>query len=123
MYNELHIIEKLENILMALEHIPRRFAEIEFPTDFRKDDEGIDRLDAICMSLIAVGESFKKIDDDTAGELLEKYPEIDWRGVIGVRNVIAHGYFDVDAEQVFEICQDDIPVLITTVKKMIVGLR
>ncbi|MBT3187724.1 MAG: DUF86 domain-containing protein [Anaerolineae bacterium] len=41
---------------------------------------------------------------------------------IGVRNVIAHGYFDVDAEQVFEICQDDIPALIEIVKKMIMDL-
>ena len=122
MYNELHVIEKLENILTALQHIPRRFAEIEFATDFRKDNEGIDRLDAICMSLIAVGESFKKIDNETEGKLLQKYPEIDWRGVIGVRNVIAHGYFDVDAEQVFEICQDDIPALIVVVEKMIADL-
>ncbi len=35
---------------------------------------------------------------------------------------MAHGYFQVNAEQLFSICQDDIPVLIETVKKMISDL-
>ena len=37
----------------------------------------------------------------------------------GVRNVIAHGYFDIDVDQVFDICQKDVPALIETVKIMI----
>lgn len=104
MYNKAFVLDKLENILKSLQHIPRRFTDIETPSDFRKDNEGIDKLDSICMSLIAVGEAFKRIDDKTNGELLKEYPKIEWRGVIGVRNVIAHGYFDVDVEQVFDIC-------------------
>lgn len=123
MYNRAFVLEKLENILKSLQHIPRRFADIEEPSDFRKDNDGIDRLDGICMSLIAVGEAFKRIDEKTNGELLENYPEIEWRGVIGVRNVIAHGYFDVDVEQVFDICQHDIPELIAVVERMIGDLK
>mgnify|MGYP002640265242 CR=1 FL=1 len=122
MYNKVFVLEKLENILKSLQHIPRRFASIEEPADFRKDNDGIDSLDGICMSLIAVGEAFKRIDDKTNGELLKNYPEIEWRGVIGVRNVIAHGYFDVDVEQVFDICEHDIPELISVVEKIIVDL-
>ena len=119
MYNKVFVLEKLENILKSLQHIPRRFADIENPSDFRKDNEGIDKLDGICMSLIAVGEAFKRIDEKTNGELLQNYPEIEWRGVMGVRDVIAHGYFDVDVEQVFDICQHDIPELIAVVERMI----
>ena len=118
MYNKVFVLEKLENILKSLQHIPRRFADIENPSDFRKDNEGIDKLDGICMSLIAVGEAFKRIDEKTNGELLQNYPEIEWRGVMGVRDVIAHGYFDVDVEQVFDICQHDIPELIAVVERM-----
>jgi uncharacterized protein with HEPN domain len=51
--------------------------------------------------------------------LLARYIEIDWTGVKGVRDVIAHEYFDIDAEQIFSICQTDIPPLRDTVKKMI----
>ena len=39
-----------------------------------------------------------------------------------MRDVIAHGYFDIDADEVFGICRDDIPVLIETVRKMIEDL-
>jgi uncharacterized protein with HEPN domain len=55
----------------------------------------------------------------TEGALLARYPHIPWRAVIGVRNVMAHGYFDVDSEQIFEICNSDILGLIGTVKIMI----
>jgi|GEM_PF-3895419 hypothetical protein len=41
-------------------------------------DEGIDRLDAICVMLIAIGESCKHLDKITDGKLLARYPSIDW---------------------------------------------
>ena len=59
----------------------------------------------------------------TKGDWLARYPIIPWRDVIGVRNVIAHGYFDLDAEQVFTICKEDIPELIGTVRVMIKDLQ
>jgi uncharacterized protein with HEPN domain len=71
------------------------------------------------MSLIAVGESFKKIDKETEGLFLKKYPEIDWKGVIGVRNILAHDYFDIDVEEIYKICQRDIPHLLKTLKHML----
>ena len=111
--------ERLESVLEALERISRRFADIHSADDFARSEEGIDRLDAICMILIAVGEAFKQIDRQTEGKLLVRYPEIEWSGVKGVRDVIAHGYFEIDAEEIFGICQTDIPALINTVRKMI----
>lgn len=119
MYEINALIERLEDVLSALERIPRRFAGITSPEAFEQSELGQDRLDAICMILIAVGEALRKIDAKTEGRLLARYPEVEWRGVIGVRNVIAHGYFDIDVEQVFDICQKDIPVLIETLRKMI----
>ncbi len=86
---------------------------------FYSSDAGIDRMDAICMILIAAGEELKNIDRKTEGNLLSRYPGVKWRGVMGVRDVLAHGYFQVNAEQLFDICQNDIPALIETVKTMI----
>ena len=123
MYDRNLLIDRLQNILEALERMPRRAAEVASAEDFDQSDEGRDRLDSICMVLIAVGEAFRQIDSRTKGQLLAQYPEVDWRGVIGVRNVIAHGYFDIDVEQVFNICQMDIPVLIQTVGTMNKNLR
>ena len=49
------IADQLEQVLEALNRIPRRFEEIEKPDDFVNSPEGEDRLDAICMILVAVG--------------------------------------------------------------------
>jgi uncharacterized protein with HEPN domain len=123
MFDSSLLREQLENVLEALERIPRRFAGVNLLDGFSQSNEDKDRLDAICMILLAVGEAFKKIDRKTEGKLLSRYPEVDWSGVKGVRNVIAHGYFDIDAEEVFSICLDDIPTLIETVRKMIKELK
>jgi len=119
MYDPELLGEKLETLLEALERIPRRFEAINSPADFTSTDAGIDRMDAICMILIAAGEEIKNIDSKTEGKLLSRYPDIKWRGVMGVRDVLAHGYFQVNADQLFTICQNDIPALIRTVKCMI----
>ena len=63
------------------------------------------------MILIAVGESVKTLDKLTNKQLLPTYPSIDWKGVMGMRDVIAHHYFDVDADAVFSIIKEDIPPL------------
>lgn len=122
MYDATLLRERLESVLEALERIPRRFSTISSAEYFTLTEEGKDRLDAICMILIAVGEAFKQIDGKTEGKLLSRYPEIEWSGVKGVRDVIAHGYFEIDAEEVFNICQTDIPALIGTVRKMLKDL-
>jgi uncharacterized protein with HEPN domain len=114
--------ERLESILEALKRIPRRFAAVSSAEYFTITEDGKDRLDAICMILIAVGEAFKQIDKKTQGKLLARYPEIEWSGVMGVRDVIAHGYFEIDVEEVFSICQTDIPILIEIVHKMLEDL-
>ena len=123
MYDPELLVEKLQTLLEALERIPRRFADIDSSADFTSSDAGIDRMDAICMILIAAGEEIKNIDSKTEGKLLSRYPDIKWRGVMGVRDVLAHGYFQVNAEQLFAICQKDIPVLIKTVKSMIEDIQ
>ena len=54
------VTERLKDVLEALERIPRRFAGITASEDFFDNPEGQDRLDAICMVLVAVGEAFKQ---------------------------------------------------------------
>ncbi|MGC1308843.1 MAG: HepT-like ribonuclease domain-containing protein [Phormidesmis sp.] len=114
--------KRLELVLEALERIPRRFAGISTPADFVSSDEGLDRMDGIRMVLMAAGEEFKKIDYQTEGKLYAKYPQVPWRGAIGLRNVLAHAYFQADPEQLYAICQNDIPLLIKTLPQMIQDL-
>ncbi|MGH9898557.1 MAG: HepT-like ribonuclease domain-containing protein [Pyrinomonadaceae bacterium] len=113
------LLGRLQSVLTALERIPRRCGGISQPSDFLTSDAGRDRMDAICMILIAAGEEFKKMDRQTEGKLFARYPQVQWRGAIGLRDVLAHGYFDVDTEQLYTICMERIPPLIETVRKMI----
>lgn len=119
MHEKTLLKERLEQIMEAVIRIERRFAGIETPPDFMSTDANHDKLDAIAMLLIAIGESFKKIDKETKGRFLKKYPDIDWKGVIGVRNVLAHDYFDIDVEQIHKICYRDIPQLKKTLEHML----
>ncbi len=123
MYNRELVFTILSQILEASERIKRRFAAIQSPDDFLKSDDGIDRLDAICMMLITIGESLKYLDKISGGELLANYPEVDWKGAKGIRDVISHHYFDVDAELIFSVCKERLPLLIQTVQKMQVELN
>lgn len=81
------LVERLKTVLTALERIPRRFAGIIHPSEFLNSDAGIDRMDAICMILVAAGEEFKKIDRRTEGKLFARYPQVQWRGAIGLRQL------------------------------------
>ncbi len=77
MYDRDLLVERLAAVLEWLERIPRRFKGIARPEEFTSGAEGIDRMDAICMMLIAAGEEFKKIDRKTEGELFSRYPAVD----------------------------------------------
>ena len=116
-------LEQLEMVLATLQRIPRRFARISQPSDFKASEAGIDCMDSICMALIAVGEAFKQIDRHTEGELFARYPQVQWRGTMGLRDVLAHGYFDVDVEQLYIICAEEIPGLIEAVKTTIEDIK
>ena len=63
----------------------------------------MEKLDAACMVLIAIGETVKNLDKITEKKLLPIYPAIPWKNVMGIRDIIAHHYFEVDADVVFEI--------------------
>ncbi len=119
MYDTELVEEILKQILIAAERINRRFSTIEQVDDFLSSDDGIDKLDAICMMLIAIGESLKHLDKITGEAFLKAYPQVDWKGAKGVRDVISHHYFDINADVIFALCQDRIPGLIQTLTQMI----
>lgn len=108
----------LSQIECAANRVERRFGSIESVNTFLDSEEGLEKLDAICMQLIAIGESLKNLDKITNGELLTKYPQVDWKGAKGMRDVITHHYFNLDAEAVYDVCVEDIPVLIKTVNRI-----
>ena len=84
--------------------------------DYMLSPEGTKNLAASCMLIEAIGEAFKKIDKETEGTLLPQYPHIPWKAVKGIRDRIAHGYFEIDAEIIFEAVTNDLPELLTATR-------
>ena len=105
MYDKDLILSISKNIDWSLEQILKRFRSIQSSEDFLKDDTGLEKLDSICMQLINIGEALKEIDKLTDGDLLLHYPDIDWKKAKGMRDIITHHYFDIDAETVFVVCK------------------
>jgi uncharacterized protein with HEPN domain len=83
----------------------------------------LEKLDAICMQLIAIGESVKNLDKVTEGKLLSSYPQVEWKRVMGMRDVLNHHYFDLDAEAVYVICETHIPEPISTLQHILADLN
>ena len=104
-------LDILEDILSAIEKLENRTKDIQSVDDFLCSSSGMVLLDATCMLLIAIGESLKSLDKTTDGKLLPTYPSIPWKNVKGLRDIIAHHYFDVDAEEVFSIIKNDLEPL------------
>ena len=117
------VLSTLEDILYSLNLIKKRCKTITTSDDFLKDETGLERLDSISMRLIAIGEGFKQIDKLTQQALLNRYPEIPWKQVKGIRDILSHHYFDLDAEVIFEICQNDLELLQNTTLRIIKDLE
>jgi len=115
--------EILRQVLGATRIIARRFAPIASVEDFVSSEAGLEKLDAICMRLIAIGESIKHLDKITGGTLLSRYPQVEWKRVMGMRDVLTHHYFDLDAEVVYSVCVHHIGVLEQTVEVMLADLE
>jgi len=123
MYDNSLVVEILLQILNASETVIQRFEVVESVDYFIDTPKGQEKLDSICMQLIAIGESLKNIDKITNKTLLGNYPQVDWKGAKGIRDIISHHYFDLDAEEIYFVCDTKLDTLIKTIKIMIEDLK
>ena len=105
------VYETLKNIETAITRLQERTVQIHTVDDFLLSPFGMEKLDAACMVLIALGEAVKTLDKLTDKELLPTYPSIEWKKVMGARDIMAHHYFEVDADEVFSIVKNDLEPL------------
>ena len=90
MYKKEHVVHLLQKIKQTLERIIANSKEIDSYQYYYLTPAGMERLESTCMLLIAVGESIKGIDKLTNKELLTQFPEIDWKGAMGIRDIYYH---------------------------------
>jgi len=84
--------------------------------DYYSSPEGMKNLAASCMLIEAIGEGVRQIDKLTSSNLLKERSEIPWVDVIGIRNHIAHGYFDIDGDIVYDVVKNDLADLLKAIE-------
>ncbi|MDR1226057.1 MAG: DUF86 domain-containing protein [Prevotellaceae bacterium] len=117
------IAEGLRNIEESLLHILDRSSWIKSVEDFLTTPAGVDVLDITAIRLMAVGEEIKKIDRRSEGKLLLRYPNVEWKNIMGLRDFIAHAYFRIDAAVVFDTLQNNVRPLLLAIQQMMVDLE
>lgn len=109
----------LLQIKKAIEQLQDWNKDILNVDDYYSTPEGMKNLAASCMLIEAIGEGVKHIDKLTQSRLLDERPEIPWQDVIGIRNHIAHGYFDIDGDIVLDVIKNNLDELLAAINYFI----
>lgn len=110
------VFDILQQIKNSIENLMKWNHGIADMNQLLMSPSGVQDLAGNCMTIMAIGEGFRKIDKITEGRFLSLRPEIPWHQVFGLRNRIAHGYFDIDVDIISEVINDDLqPLLNATV--------
>jgi len=108
-----------ERILLDyLNDIIESIADIkEFTNGMTRESFSTDKktIKAVVRSLEVIGEAANKLPDDVR----DRYPEISWQEIIGMRNRLIHEYFGVDLDIVWQTIEEDLEPLENAVKKII----
>jgi uncharacterized protein with HEPN domain len=70
---------------------------------------------ASIRQLEVIGEASNRLSE----ELKNQYPNIPWRQIVGLRNMLIHEYFGVDVNIVWDVIKNELPTLLTSVNEMI----
>ena len=109
----------LLQIKKSIEQLQDWNKDIQNVDDYYSTPEGMKNLAASCMLIEAIGEGVKQIDKLTQSRLLDERPEIPWQDVIGIRNHIAHGYFDIDGDIVLDVIKNNLDELLAAINYFI----
>jgi uncharacterized protein with HEPN domain len=102
------LAEKDKNILAHIvKHCDVIFSSIQRFGDFAHFSSDADYFNSACMSLLQIGE----LANHLTPEFQETHSDIPWRNIIGLRNIVVHGYGYLDKSAVWATLQDDIPPL------------
>ena len=105
------------DIGLFIEDIRESIKNIEdFSKGLNKEKFSKDRLrqSAIIRQLEIIGEAVKNIPN----HFRDRYPNIPWRKISGVRDVLSHVYFGVNIDRIWNIIEKDLPILKKEIKKI-----
>ena len=122
-YRQLLIVEdQLKQISEAIHNLQSWNEKYQHANDLLKSPDGMKTLAADCMLIEAIGEGIRRIDEKTKQQLLILRPEIPWEQVKGIRDHIAHGYFDINNELIWDVIHNDLEPLLAAINFFIKNL-
>jgi uncharacterized protein with HEPN domain len=101
----------LRDILDMIDKVQRFVSAVDL-TEFEANEE---KVFAVIRALEVIGEAVKNIPQAER----ERYPQIPWQAVAGMRDKLIHGYFVVSVNRVWETVQQDLPPLQQVVRQML----
>ena len=107
-------VDRLNHILDAIAKIERYLQG--FNLQIFKTDELT--IDAVVRNIEIIGEATNCLDRG----LKAKYPEIEWRFATAIRNRLIHGYFDIDAEIIWDTTQNNLSKLKMEIENILENL-
>jgi uncharacterized protein with HEPN domain len=96
-------LEDIEDIVEAAQIINRFTDSVAFE-EFRDNDM---MVGAVLHYLQVIGEATKRVPE----AIRAKYPDVEWRKITGLRDVLAHQYFVVDLARIWDVVQNKLPAL------------
>jgi uncharacterized protein with HEPN domain len=101
----------LRDILTAVDQVETFIGIMSFE-EFVKDAKTVN---AVVRSIEVIGEASKHIPVS----LRERYAELPWKEIVGMRDKLIHGYFGIDYETIWKASKEDIPSLRKVVQRML----
>ena len=105
----------LEDIIESIRKIQGYTKGLSFE-DFKNDSKTVD---AVLRNLEIIGEASRSIPPETRS----KYPDIPWGRMVGLRNIVSHGYFGIDLLIIWQIVATNLPEVEPRIMKIIETTR
>ena len=117
------LLDTLQQIRQSCENLMSWNKDVKDMKVLLNSSTGMQDLAGNCMTVMAIGEGFRKIDKITDGKFLILRPEIPWNQVFGLRNRIAHGYFDIDVDVISDVVNNDLQPLLEAIDYFVEYLK
>lgn len=115
---ELEIRDRLEEILESISLIQEWNKGMTELHDFMVSPSRVMAFNACVMRLQVIGEHVGRLMREES-KPLDKYPEIPWHAIYGMRNIISHEYANIDEAIVVSAINEDLPKLKTVIEELL----